>query len=84
MSREPPQEQRPRFSVQEPFMGVVAVQMNCAFSTLLQRFIDEVDEVQAVEREVWAFRRALGNPTESRQKYNEKKSRGTIKETNDS
>lgn len=63
----------PRFAVQEPFMNVVTVQMNAAFSNLLQRFIDEVDEAERVESELWAFRRALGNPSRSRQRYEEKR-----------
>lgn len=67
-------EVRPRFTVHEPFMGVVMVQMNQAFSSLLQRFIDEIDETNTVESELWAFRRALGDPTVSRQKYEEKRS----------
>lgn len=77
MPREPGSapEQRPRFTVHEPFMGVTVVQMNLAFSSLLQRFIDEVDEEASVEPELWAFRRALGDPVESRTKYEEKRHR---------
>ncbi len=70
-----PPEQRPRFTVHEPFMGVIVVQMNLAFSSLLQRFIDEVDEADSVEPELWAFRRALGDPVESKLKYDEKRHR---------
>jgi hypothetical protein len=32
-------------------MGVTVVQMNQAFSNLLQQFIDEVDEADTVEKE---------------------------------
>lgn len=70
-----PPEQRPRFTVHEPFMGVTVVQMSLAFSSLLQRFIDEVDEEESVEPELWAFRRALGDPVESKIKYEEKRNR---------
>ncbi len=76
MSQESPPEQRARFTVHEPFMGAIVVQMNQTFSNLLQRFIDEVDEADTVEKELWAFRRALGDPAESKQKYDQKR-RGT-------
>lgn len=70
-----PQEQRPRFVVQEPFMGVIVVQMNLEFSNLLQHFVDAMNVAQVVGSEVWAFRRALGNPAKSRRVYEEKKQR---------
>lgn len=54
-------------------MGVIVVQMNSSFSNLLQQFIDEVDAADTVERELWAFRRALGNPAQSRQRYDQKR-----------
>lgn len=73
MAREQGHEKRPRFSVGEPFSGVVTVQMNQEFSNLLQRFIDAVDEAETVEPELWAFRRALGNPAQSKLKYEQKK-----------
>lgn len=75
-----PQEQKPAFKVQEPFMGVVVVQMNHLFSALLQRFIDEVDDADAVEPELWAFRRALGDPAGSRAAFEAKRQKPRTKD----
>lgn len=73
-----PPEQRPRFVVQEPFMGVIVVQMNHEFCNLLQHFVDAMDAAQTVGPEVWAFRRALGNPAKSRKVYEEKKQQRSV------
>ena len=74
------QEQKPAFNVHEPFMGVVVVQMNHVFSALLQRFIDEVDAADTVEPELWAFRRALGDPAGSRAAFEAKRQKPRAKD----
>lgn len=68
-----PQEQKAAFVVHEPFMGVIVVQMNAIFSALLQRFIDEVDDAETVEPELWALRRALADPAGSRAAFQAKR-----------
>jgi len=62
-----------KFTVHEPFMGTVTVQMNETFRRLLSNFIDEVDAASKVEPELWAFRKALENPAESKLKYETKR-----------
>lgn len=56
---------KPVFSVGEPFMGVLTVQMNRAMADLLNRFIYEVSQEynpEDVETEIKAFSSALRNP----------------------
>lgn len=74
------QEQKPAFVVQQPFMGVVVVQMNSLFSALLQQFIDEADAVKTVEPEIWALRRALNDPAGSRAAFQAKQQKPRPKE----
>jgi hypothetical protein len=50
-----------KFAISECFMGVTTVQMNPRFRELLIQFIEEVDEGDKVEVELWAFRNALVN-----------------------
>jgi len=66
---------RPAFCVNEPFQGVVVVQMNQQFSRLLQEFIDEINNSVKVDSEIWALRRALADPAGSRDSRDAKRYR---------
>lgn len=63
-------QQSPKFNVEEPFMGVTNVQMNDHMRDLLCQLINEVDNV---ERELFAFARALQDPRKSRELRQEKR-----------
>lgn len=62
-----------RFTVHEPFMGVMVVQMNTTFCKMLQQFLEDAHGKGAIEPELWALRRALSNPHASRRRFEEKK-----------
>lgn len=66
---------RPAFCVNEPFQGVVVVQMNQQFSRLLQEFIEEMNNDMRVNSEIWALRRALADPAGSRDSRDAKRYR---------
>ncbi len=54
--------QKPTFDVAVPFMGVLMFRCNHAMSMALQRFIDDVEDV---ENEIIAFKEAFRDPTEN-------------------
>lgn len=51
---------KPVFNVQEPFMGVINVQMNESFASLLCNLLGDIDG--GLEPEIWAFKKALADP----------------------
>ncbi len=53
---------KPAFNVVEPFEGVTIVQLNASMRKLLQKFIEEV---QDVEVEVIALGKALADPVKA-------------------
>jgi hypothetical protein len=55
---------KPAFNVVEPFDGVTIVQLNSSMRKLLQRFIEEVQEVEV---EVVALGKALADPVKAQE-----------------
>ena len=53
---------KPTFDVAVPFLGVLMFRCNHAMSMALQRFIDDVEDV---ENEIIAFKEAFRDPTEN-------------------
>jgi len=64
--------QRPKFTVDESFLGVTVVKMNDAMRELLSQFIDDVNDV---EPEILALSKALIDPVKSRELRDEKNRR---------
>ncbi len=51
---------KPVFNVQEPFLGVINIQMNIEFADLLYTFLEDIDG--GLEPEIWAFKKAIADP----------------------
>jgi hypothetical protein len=64
--------QRPTFNVCEPFLGVYVIQLNAEMKDLL---LDVLSEFGELEKELYAFKRSLENPTASRERREIKKRR---------
>lgn len=58
------QGERPKFNVEESFLGVTIIQMNAPMRDLLAQFIGEVEDS---EREIVALGKALQDPQRSRE-----------------
>lgn len=63
-------QERPKFTVHEPFNGVTTVQMNMAFSQMLQNLFNDLEDI---EPEFFAFLLALRNPMSAKERFNEKR-----------
>lgn len=51
---------KPVFNVQEPFLGIINIQMNLEFAELLYTFLEDIDG--GLEPEIWAFKKAIADP----------------------
>jgi len=72
--------QRPMFNVCEPFLDVYVVQLNVEMKDML---LDVLDQCGVLEKELYAFKRSLQNPTASRELRTHKKRRESNEERND-
>lgn len=51
---------KPKFNVNEPFLGIISIQMNQEFADRLVTFLEDIDGV--LEPEIWAFKKAIADP----------------------
>lgn len=62
---------KPTFNVSEPFLGVTTVQLNKA---MVDKLIDVLNNQEGqLEKEIWAFLRALNDPAGCREMRAQKK-----------
>ncbi len=62
---------KPTFNVSEPFLGVTTIQLNRAMVDMLVQVLN--NQEGQLEKEIWAFLRALNDPAGCREMREQKK-----------
>lgn len=64
-------QEKPTFNVSEPFLGITTVQLNRAMVDMIITVLNEQEG--QLEKEIWAFLRALNDPAGCREMRAQKK-----------